>query len=126
MRKALAVLALVSLALAAGLRFTAVFPPSKLPKGTVLVLLDETGKALWKSGEVVSQEALSKAAALAFELPKGSARITTYYTYKIVKKGKGLADLEVRIGKKTYLLSTLLKNRHVSLDEKGNLVEGMK
>ncbi len=125
MRKALAVLALVSLALAAGLRFTAVFPPSKLPKGTVLVLLDESGKALWKSGEVVSQEALSKAAALAFELPKGSARMTTY-TYKIVKKGKGLADLEVQIGKKTYLLSTLLKNRNMSLDEKGNLVEGMK
>jgi len=121
MRKALSVLVLVSLALAAGLRFTAVFPPSKLPKGTVLVLLDESGKALWKSGEMVSQDALDKAVALAFELPKGSAKLTTY-TYKIVKKGKGLEALEVQIGKKTYPLSTLLKNRHLSLDDKGDLV----
>lgn len=121
MRKALAVLALVSLALASGLRFTAIFPPSKLPKGTVLVLLDESGKTLWKSGEMVSQEALDKATALAFELPKGSARLTTY-TYKIVKKGKGLTEIEIQIGKKTYPLSTLLKNRHLTLDEKGELM----
>lgn len=70
---------------------------------------------------MVSQEALDKATALAFELPKGSARLTTY-TYKIVKKGKGLAEIEIQIGKKTYPLSTLLKNRHLTLDEKGELM----
>lgn len=109
-------LAAASLALAAGVRYSLVFPPMSLPQGTALVLLDAQGKELWASGQEGWDKALAQASALEFKLPSGKV-----YAYPIAKKGKDLLSTEVRIGKRVYALSTLLKNRHLTLGSKGEL-----
>ncbi|GAA6734803.1 hypothetical protein YIM1640_19340 [Thermus oshimai] len=109
-------LAAASLALAAGVRYSLVFPPMSLPQGTGLALLDAKGKALWMSGQEGWGKALTQAVALEFKLPSGKV-----YAYPIAQRGKDLPSTEVRVGKRVYALATLLKNRHLTLGPRGEL-----
>jgi len=95
-----------------------VFPPRVLPAGTVLVLEDAHGMALWEGGKgtLPGPEALDKAAYVVFKLPKAS------YRYPVAQKATALEELVVKVGKKDYTLGTLLKNRHVTLGKDGSLV----
>jgi len=50
-------------------------------------------------------------------LPHGKS-----YRYAVVGKASSLEALRVHIGKSTYTLAILLKNRHVAIGKDGNLV----
>ncbi|WP_243028746.1 hypothetical protein [Thermus albus] len=121
MKRIMGLLVATALALAAstgGLKVSSVFPPRALPAGTALVLEDAKGQALWQTGKgmLPTAEELNKAAYVVFALPKGLS-----YRYAIVGKASSLEGLRVRIGKNTYALSTLLKNRHVAIGKDGRL-----
>lgn len=102
-----------------GLKVSSVFPPRTLPPGTALVLEDAKGLAVWQTGKgmLPSADELSKAAYVVFSLPQGKS-----YRYAVVGKATSLEALRVRIGKGTYTLATLLKNRHVAIGKDGSLV----
>lgn len=122
MKRMVGVLLASALALAAamagGLKVSSTFPPRSLPAGTVLLLEDAKGQVLWQTGKgtLATAEALNKVAYVVFALPKGVS-----YRYAIVGKASSLEGLRVRIGKNTYALSTLLKNRHVAIGKDGSL-----
>jgi len=101
-----------------GLKVASVFPPRSLPPGTVLVLEDAKGMALWQTGKgtLPSAEEVGKAAYVVFALPSGQS-----YRYPVVGKATSLATVRVRVGKNVYALSALLKNRHVAVGKDGNL-----
>ncbi|BDG17754.1 hypothetical protein TbrSNM41_24880 (plasmid) [Thermus brockianus] len=101
-----------------GLKVASVFPPRSLPPGTVLVLEDAKGMALWQTGKgtLPSAEEVGKAAYVVFSLPSGET-----YRYPVVGKATSLASVRVRVGKNVYALSVLLKNRHVAIGKDGNL-----
>ncbi|MEZ0321427.1 MAG: hypothetical protein ABWJ63_05835 [Thermus sp.] len=125
MKRLLGLMLVSAMALAAtvgghsGLKISGVFPPRTLPPQTVLALEDAKGLALWQTGKGVLPSAgeLGKAAYVVFTLPAGQT-----YRYPVVGKATSLSTLKVRVGKNVYALSTLLKNRHVSIDKSGNLV----
>ncbi|WP_370532853.1 hypothetical protein [Thermus sp.] len=102
-----------------GMKVASVFPPKTLPPGTVLVLEDAKGLALWQTGKgmLPSAEELGKAAYVVFSLPSGRV-----YRYPVVGTATSLSTLKVRVGKNVYALNTLLKNRHVSIGKDGSLV----
>ncbi|BBL83325.1 hypothetical protein TthAA37_22320 (plasmid) [Thermus thermophilus] len=123
MRSTVWLLAAAAMALAApatqrGPRVSLVFPPLTLPPGTVLVLEDAKGMALWEGGKGVAPgaEALGKAAYVVFKLPKAA------YRYPVVRRGDKLEAFVVKVGKRVYSLGVLLKNRHVALGKDGSLV----
>ncbi|BDG25326.1 hypothetical protein [Thermus thermophilus] len=111
-------LALAAPATQGKIMVSATFPPKVLPPGTVLLLEDAQGKALWESGKGMTPgaEALDKAAYVVFKLPKAT------YRYPVVQKGMALEELQVKVGKRVYALGTLLKNRNVAVGKDGSLV----
>lgn len=121
MKRMLGFLLVSALAVAApmGVKVSSVFPPRNLPPGTAIVLEDAKGLAVWQTGKgmLPSAEELGKAAYLVFALPHGKS-----YRYAVVGKATSLEALRVRIGKGTYTLANLLKNRHVAIGKDGNLV----
>ena len=123
MKRMLGFLMVSALALAApmggGLKVSSLFPPKALPPGTAIVLEDAKGLAVWQTGKgmLPSAEELGKAAYLVFALPDGKS-----YRYAVVGKANSLEALRVHIGKGTYTLANLLKNRHVAIGKDGNLV----
>lgn len=121
MKRTLVLLVASALALAAAakVQVSAVFPPKALPQGTALVLEDAQGQALWQTGQGALPKAddLNKAAYVAFQLPGGKA-----YVYAVAKKARSLEALVVRVGKRTYTLGALLKNRNAALGKDGSLV----
>lgn len=123
MKQLLGFLLVSALALAApmggGLKVSSVFPPRSLPAGTALLLEDAKGLVVWQTGKGMLPAAaeLAKAAYVVFALPQGKN-----YRYPVVGKAASLEALRVHIGKGTYTLGTLLKNRHVAISKDGNLV----
>lgn len=123
MKRMFGFLLVSALALAApmggGLKVSSLFPPKALPPGTAILLEDAKGMAVWQTGKgmLPSAEELGKAAYVVFALPQGKS-----YRYAIVGKAKNPEALRVRIGKGTYTLATLLKNRHVAIGKDGRLV----
>ncbi|GLV49245.1 hypothetical protein TJA_23470 [Thermus sp. LT1-2-5] len=125
MKRVLGLLLASAMALAAtvgghnGLKVSNVFPPRSLPPSTALQLEDAHGLVLWQTGKGVlpSAEELGKAAYVVFALPSGQT-----YRYPVVGMATSLSTLRVRVGKNVYALSTLLKNRHLSLGKDGSLV----
>lgn len=120
MKRILGFLLISALALAApmGVKVSGFFPPRTLPPGTAILLEDAKGAVVWQTGKgmLPSAEELTKAAYLVFALPHGKS-----YRYAIVGKAESLEALRVHIGKGTYSLAILLKNRHVALGKDGSL-----
>ncbi|GAB5602268.1 hypothetical protein FJNA_07930 [Thermus sp. FJN-A] len=123
MKRMLGFLLVSALALAAplggGLKVSSVFPPRSLPATTVLLLEDAKGLVVWQTGKGMLPEAaeLAKVAYVVFALPQGKS-----YRYAVVGKAMSLEALQVRIGRGTYTLVRLLKDRHLALSKDGRLV----
>lgn len=95
------------------------FPSRSLPTSTILSLEDAKGAVLWQMGKgsLLSAEVLGKVAYVAFILSSGQV-----YRYAVVGRGGSLEMLRVRVGKNTYTLNVLLKNRNVTIAPDGRLV----
>lgn len=125
MKRFLGLLLVSALAFAAtpgsldGIQVSKVFPPRSLPAGTAIVLENGKGQEIWRTGQgmLPSAEQLDQVGYVVFRIPKGKT-----YRYEVVGKAPSLEGIKLRIGKYTYTLGTLLKNRHVAIGKDGNLV----